>query len=105
MPVAHLIGKELLDGRENDASGGSVQQFSQIRPVFRLNRSLPEQLPAAGERSKQLAVEVVPVRQDDDRRIFERGVQDDAAGVKGHRQALAGPLRVPDDAASLVAAR
>ena len=58
---------------------------------------------AAGEGAEELVVEVVAVGEDDDGRVRHRRVQDDAAGVEGHRQALARALRVPDDADAPVA--
>ena len=57
----------------------------------------------AGERAEELVVQVVAVGDDDQRRVLHRRVEDDAAGVERHRQALARALGVPDDADAPVA--
>ena len=64
---------------------------------------LAQQIAATGEGAEKLVVEIVAVGEDDDGRVLHRRVQDHAAGVEGHRQALAGALRVPDDADAPVA--
>src|SRR5450756_2695110 len=51
----------------------------------------------------QLIVQIVAVREDDDGRVVHGRVRDDASGVESHGQALARTLRVPHDAAPLVA--
>ena len=53
---------------------------------------------------EQLVVEIVAVGQHDQRWVLHRRVLDDLAGVERHQQALAGALRVPDDADLAVAA-
>ena len=58
---------------------------------------------AAREGAEELVVEVVAVGEHDEGRVLHRRVADDAAGVEGHRQALARALRVPDDADAPVA--
>jgi hypothetical protein len=50
-------------------------------------------------------VQVVPIGQENQRRIRHRRLFDDAARVKEHRQALAGTLRVPDDPDAAIAFR
>ena len=68
-----------------------------------LHGLLPQQLMAAGERAEELVVQVVPVGDDDQRRILHRRMQHDPPGVERHRQALARTLRVPDHADAPVA--
>ena len=101
--VALLLGQELLDRREDDPARVDPEKAPQLGPVARLDGRLPEQLLAAGERAEELVVEVVPVGQDDDRRVLHRGLGDDPPRVERHRQALPRPLRVPDDADAPVA--
>ena len=103
MAVALFFGEELLDRGEHDAAGGDRELCAQVGAVGGLYRVLPQQIPAAGEGAEQLVVEVVAVGEDDDGRVLHRRVQDDAAGVERHRQALAGALRVPDHADPAVA--
>ena len=55
--------------------------------------------------AEELVVEVVAVGQNDQRRVFHLRVLDDLTGVERHQQALAGALRVPDDAHLAVALR
>ena len=68
-----------------------------------LHRGLSQQVLAAGEGTEQLVVEVVAVGQHDDGGVVHRRFPDDAPGIEGHGQALARPLRVPDDADTPVA--
>ena len=98
MPVALLFRKELLDRGEHHAARLDRQLGAQVDTAAGLGRRLPQQVPAARERAEQLIVEVVPVRQHDDRWVFHRGLADDPPGVEGHSQALARALSVPDDA-------
>ncbi len=58
---------------------------------------MPQQIAAAGEGAEKLLVEVVAVGEHDHCGILHRRVQDHPAGVEGHRQTLAGSLRVPHD--------
>ena len=79
------------------------QLRAQVGAVGGLHRRLAQQVAAAGEGAEELVVEVVAVGQHDDGRVRHRRVQDHAAGVEGHRQALARALRVPDHADAPVA--
>ena len=103
VPVALLLGKELLDGGEHDAAGGDRELRPQVGAVGGLHRRLAQQIATAREGAEELIVEVVAVGEHDDGRIRHRRVQDDAPGIEGHRQALARALRVPDHADAPVA--
>ena len=81
----------------------TAQLRAQVGAVGGLHRRLAQQVAAAREGAEELVVEVVAVGEHDERRVRHRRVQDHAAGVEGHRQALAGALRVPDDADAPVA--
>src|SRR3989304_4524675 len=58
---------------------------------------------AAGEGAEQLVVEVVAVREQDDGWVGHRRVQDHAARVERHGQALARALRMPHHTHAAVA--
>ena len=79
------------------------QPGAQIGAVRGLRRGLAQQIPAARERAEQLVVEVVAVGQHDEGGVVHRRLANDAPGIEGHGQALAGALRVPDDADAPVA--
>jgi hypothetical protein len=51
----------------------------------------------AGKGAKELLVEVVAVSENNQRWILHDRSQNDASGIKGHGQAFAGALRVPND--------
>ena len=80
-----------------------VQQLAQVRPALGLHRLLAQQLVAAAEGAEELVVQVVAVGDDHQRRVLHGRVQDHPPGVKGHGQALARALGVPDHADALVA--
>ena len=82
---------------------GDRELRAQVGPVGGLDGRLAQQVAAAGEGAEELVVQVVAVGDDDDRRVPHRRVQDHAARIEGHRQALARPLGVPDDADAPVA--
>ena len=103
MPVALLFRKELLDRGEHHAARLDRQLGAQVGTAAGLGRGLPQQVLAAGERAEKLVVEVVAIRQHDDRRVLHPRLADDSAGKEGHGQALARPLGVPDDADAPVA--
>ena len=104
MPVTLLLGEELLNRREHDAAGLHRELHPKVGAALRLDGRQPEQVGAAREGGEQLIVEIVAVREHDDRGILHRQVAHDAAGVERHRQALARPLGVPDHADAPVAA-
>ena len=103
--VALLLGKELLDSGEHHASRVNRELGAQIRPACRLHRRLAQQLPAAGEGAKELVVQVVAVGQHNDGGVGHGPLADDAPGIKGHAQALARALGMPDHANAPVARR
>ena len=103
VPVALLLGEELLNGGEHHAAGGDRELRAQVGAVGGLHRRLAQQVAAAREGAEELVVEVVAVGEHDDRRVRHRRVQDHAPRIEGHRQALARALRVPDHANAPVA--
>ncbi len=64
--IAFLLGKELLNSREYDAARFDRELLSQVRPAFGLDRRLAQEVLAARERAKELAVQVVSVGEDHD---------------------------------------
>ena len=103
MTVALIFGKEFLDRCEHHAAGRDRQQPAQMTAAFGLHWRLTQQFTAARKRAEQLVVEVVPVGQDDEGRVFHRRLANDPPGIKRHRQALARALGVPDDADAPIA--
>ncbi len=101
--VAAHIGQELLHGREDHAAGVDLEFGPQVGAALGLVGRLAEQLGAAGEGAEQLVVKVVTVGDDYYGGVLQRRVADDAPGVKGHGEALAGALGVPDHADATVA--
>ena len=101
--VAPLFGEELLDGGEDDAARFDRELAAQVRPAVRLHRRLAKQVPAAREGAEELIVEIVAVGQHHHGRVGHRRLADDASGIEGHGEALAGALGVPDDADAPVA--
>ena len=89
MPVALLLGEELLDGREHHAAGLHGELRPQIRAALSLDGRLAQQVGAARKSREQLVVKVVAVGQHDDGGILHRRLADNASGVERHRQALA----------------
>ena len=73
--VALLVGEELLDRREHHAARADRELLAQVLAVGRLDRILAEQVAAARERPEELVVEVVAVREHDDRRVGHRGLE------------------------------
>ena len=103
--VALLLGKELLDGGEHHTSRVNSELGAQIRPACRLCRGLAQQILASGEGAKELVVQVVAVGQHNDGGVGHGPLADDAPGIKGHAQALARALSVPNHADAPVARR
>ena len=87
---------ELVDNRRDDGIALAVEQFDELascRGVLDANLTL-------AERPRNLPVEVRAVGHEDDFRIANLLVEDDGLRQHHHRQRLAAPLRVPDDAAA-----
>ena len=87
---------ELVDNRRDDGIALAVEQFDELasrRGVLDANLAL-------AERPRNLPVEVRAVGYEDDFRIANLLVEDDGLRQHHHRQRLAAPLRVPDDAAA-----
>ena len=81
----------------------TLSSSCELVAVLGLHGLLAQQVLAARERAEELVVQIVAVGQDDQRRVLHRRVRTILPGVEDHRQALAGALRVPDDADPLVA--
>src|SRR5207249_7578475 len=97
VPVPRLLREELLNRREHNAAGCYRQLGAQIGTVDGLHRRLTQQITTSSERAEKLIVEVVAIGNHDDRRVLHLGMQDHTPRIEGHRQALAGTLRVPDN--------
>ncbi len=97
--------KELLDRGEDNPARCCFQQLPQMSPALGLHRLLTQQLLAPGKGPVELVIEVISVRDHNQCGILHRRVLDDAASIKGHREALARPLRMPNHARAPVAAR
>ena len=98
-----ILGKEFLDGGEDDAATGHLQQLFQLIPAFGLHGFLPQQLSGGGEGAEQLVVEVVAVGEHHDGGILHLGRNDQFAGKEDHAQAFSRSLRMPHHTAPLVA--
>ena len=96
--VAFLFGEEFLNGREHHARDIHRELVAQVGSARSLGWRLAQEVLAAGEGAEELVVEVVAVGQHHDGRVVHSRLSYDGAGVEGHRQALAGTLRVPDHA-------
>ena len=98
MPVALLLGEELVNGSEHHPAHRHGEQLPQVRPALRLHRRLAQQVLAARKGAEELVVEVVAVGEHDEGRVLHHRLADDAAGVESHGQAFARALGVPDHA-------
>ena len=103
MPVALLLGEELLDGGEHHSAGFHPELFPKVGPALRLDGGLPQQVGATRKGGEELVVEVVAVRQHDEGGILHRRLAHNAAGVEHHGQTLARPLGMPDNPDASVA--
>ncbi len=89
---------ELLDRGHHRLAGRMLQNPPQVlhaRSPFGIRE------PARGEHARDLPVELGAVGDDDHGRLLLRLVAAQLEGQPQHREALARPLRVPDDAAPL----
>src|SRR4051812_42428947 len=96
--VALLLGEELLNGGEDDATRCDLELLTEVGAALHLNWFLAQKRVAPAERTEELVIEVIPVGQDDQRRVLHFRGKDDLPCVKNHRQRLPTALRVPDDA-------
>jgi len=99
--ILGLFWRELLDRGKDDAAGLHCKQLAQVTAAVGLLRSLTQQLPGYAKRGEQLIVEVVAVREHDQRRVIH--VEADLSGIEDHGQTLAGTLGMPDNADATVA--
>ena len=65
------MGLDVLDGGENDAAAGHLQQFLQMPPVFGLHRLLSQQLHGSRKRVEQLVVQIIAVGDDNDGGVID----------------------------------
>src|SRR6266853_948522 len=87
-------GKELVNGGEDDAAARDLEQLPQMFAAVRLLRFLSQQLATTRERAEQLVVQIIPVGEHDERRVFHRWMHDKPPGIERHRQRLARTLGV-----------
>ena len=87
---------ELVDNRRDDGIALAVEQFDELAP----RRGVLDANLTLAERPRNLSVEVRAVGYEDDFRVANLLVEDDGLRQHHHRQRLAAPLRVPDDAAA-----
>src|SRR5207244_10170137 len=80
--VAFLLRKELLDGREDNATGGNGELRPKIGAIDRLNRRLTQQIATASESTEELVVKIVAVCQDNDGRVLHRRRQNGTTGIQ-----------------------
>src|SRR5690606_7495467 len=65
-----LVGQEFLDGGKDYAARGDAEQAFEAIPASCLDGRLADDLDAIAECLEELLVEVVAIREDDDRRII-----------------------------------
>ncbi len=87
--VALLFGEEFVDCGEHHAAGGNRELPAQVGAIRRLHRRLAQKVLAARERAEELIVQIVAVGEHDDGGVLHRGLQNGAAGIERHGQALA----------------
>ena len=87
---------ELVDNRRDDGIALAVEQLDELAP----RRGVLDANLTLAERPRNLPIEVRAVGYEDDFRIANLLVEDDGLRQHHHRQRLAAPLRVPDDAAA-----
>ena len=101
-----LAGHELLDGGEDDAARRPVREFgAQVLPGVGLHRLFAQQILRQRKDAKQLAVEVIAVGDDDNRRILHRRFLHHPRREAGHGDALAAALCMPDHPTLLIPTR
>jgi len=93
-----------MDGGEDDAAGGTVEEeVLQVLTGFGLLGRLAEDLGAAVEGAKELTIQVDAVGNDDDGGIFHLRLDGQAPGIEDHGVGLTGALGMPDNADAPVA--
>ena len=92
-----------MHGCEDHATGTDLKQLPQMFHGFCLHGLLPQDFTAALKLTKQLVVQVIPVRQHHQRGVLHRRMADHQTRIEQHRQALATSLSVPDHAATMIA--
>ena len=97
MLVTLRLGEELLDRREDDSPGGDLEQRTEMGAAVGLLRGVAQEIGTAREGAEKLLVQVVAVREDDERRVLQLGLDDQLPGVEDHGETLPGSLRVPEN--------
>lgn len=105
MGVPLLFREKLLNSSKYHAPGRHRQFLTQISAVARLCWRLTQQILTTRKRAKELIIEIVAIRQNDNRRILHRRIADNSPGIKSHSQTLTRPLRMPHHANALIARR
>ena len=72
-----------------------------MRAICSLHRPLPNDLIASSECAEELIIEVIAVCDHEDCWIAHLRMKYEFSGTEHHRQALACPLRMPNDTALL----
>jgi hypothetical protein len=94
--------EELLNGGEHHPAACDLQQLPEVVSALRLDGLLPQQLLTSEKLPEELVVEVVPVGKDHDGGVPQRWVANHPRGIEQHGEALARPLRVPDNPRSTI---
>src|SRR5713101_7833432 len=105
MPRAPLIREELLDRGEHDSAARDLQQIAKVVAALGLHRLLTQQLVAPRERSEELIIQIVSIREHNDSRVLHLRLKDEPSRIEDHRQRLTRSLRVPNDTHTPVARR
>src|SRR5690606_19989435 len=97
-----LFRQEFLNSREDYAATRHGEKRAQSLPILCLNRCLTENLVTTLKLTEQLIIEIVAIRQHDERRVLHSRMSYDAGCVEQHREALPAALRVPDHTSSAI---
>ena len=86
--LTFLLGHELLDRSEYDASAADLKEVAQLIAAVCLLGLLADDLIAAVELPEELVIQIVAIGQDYDRRVLHGRVLGHTAGIEEHREAL-----------------
>ena len=96
-------GEFLHGGKDNAASIASCKQITQCFTVICLYRHLLEQLLCLAECTIKLAVQIVTIGHNNNRRVAHLRLLQQFADIATHGDAFTGTLRMPDHACFLTA--